>query len=545
MRALPAVLLLLAVGAAHGQGVPRLTEHARLVPPDTVQGHGFGFSVAAMDPSGVIPATVLVAAPGDRDDGVPAAGSVYVYERDSGTGAYLLDDELHREPRYSGAGLGWALAALPATMGRSAVALIGAYREELTNPYRQGVGAAYVFERESAPDGAWLQGVRLSSILQEAYDGYGRDIAMDRVAALDRALVGVPGDTSVYVLEREPGMSTWSHTARLTAANQDGSERFGWAVALAGNVAVVGAESETVATTFAAGAAYVFELDPTSGTWTEAARLVQPEPQTHESFGGEVAVALAPGSKEIVLVSGPDRRSSGGGAAVYVYERVGGVWGRTGTLPTPSVGRSNFGFRIATAMTPAGLVVVVTDPNLSHSGFFRAGAATVFLYAPTTRTWTEVATLVASDPDDVEGFGSSVAVSPQGRIVVGTSLARYGEPEITGGAAYVYELGGLFGVAAENAPGYDGSAPAVLVERVWPLPAAAAATVAYRLATGGSVRVTVLDALGREVAVVSEGERPAGAHTARLDVSRLAPGVYAVRVASAGGAATGRLVVIR
>jgi hypothetical protein len=61
----------------------------------------------------------------------------------------------------------------------------------------------------------------------------------------------------------------------------------------------------------------------------------------------------------------------------------------------------------------------------------------------------------------------------------------------------------------------------------------------------GRIRLAVLDALGREVAVLLDAERPAGAHAAPLDASRLAPGVYVVRLDSPGGVLTRRLTVAR
>ncbi len=66
----------------------------------------------------------------------------------------------------------------------------------------------------------------------------------------------------------------------------------------------------------------------------------------------------------------------------------------------------------------------------------------------------------------------------------------------------------------------------------------------FALAEAGAVRLSVFDALGREVAVLAAGERAAGAHEARLDAARLAPGVYVVRLEAAGRAVTRRLAVV-
>ena len=59
----------------------------------------------------------------------------------------------------------------------------------------------------------------------------------------------------------------------------------------------------------------------------------------------------------------------------------------------------------------------------------------------------------------------------------------------------------------------------------------------------GRVRIAVSDVLGREVAVLTDGERPAGPLEARLNAGRLAPGVYVVQLEA--GTAARRLTVVR
>ncbi|HIL58420.1 MAG TPA: T9SS type A sorting domain-containing protein, partial [Rhodothermales bacterium] len=61
----------------------------------------------------------------------------------------------------------------------------------------------------------------------------------------------------------------------------------------------------------------------------------------------------------------------------------------------------------------------------------------------------------------------------------------------------------------------------------------------------GAVRLAVYDLLGREVAVLAEGTRPAGAHTARFDSRALAAGAYLVRLDAGGQSATRRLTVVK
>ena len=78
-----------------------------------------------------------------------------------------------------------------------------------------------------------------------------------------------------------------------------------------------------------------------------------------------------------------------------------------------------------------------------------------------------------------------------------------------------------------------------------PNPARGRVQIGYRVGAPGAVRVDVFDALGRRVLGLADAEAPAGAHTVSLDASRLAVGVYSVRLTRGDRAAVQRLVVTR
>jgi hypothetical protein len=78
-----------------------------------------------------------------------------------------------------------------------------------------------------------------------------------------------------------------------------------------------------------------------------------------------------------------------------------------------------------------------------------------------------------------------------------------------------------------------------------PNPARGAAHVAYAVGEAGPVRLEVLDALGRRVALLVDGVRPAGEHRAAVDAAGLRGGVYLLRMTAGGGVATSRLSVVR
>ena len=78
-----------------------------------------------------------------------------------------------------------------------------------------------------------------------------------------------------------------------------------------------------------------------------------------------------------------------------------------------------------------------------------------------------------------------------------------------------------------------------------PNPTAGRADVPFALARAGAVRLAVYDALGREVAVLADGDAAAGAHRATFDATGLAAGVYVIRLTTTDGALARRLTVTR
>ncbi|HIG73891.1 MAG TPA: T9SS type A sorting domain-containing protein [Bacteroidetes bacterium] len=81
--------------------------------------------------------------------------------------------------------------------------------------------------------------------------------------------------------------------------------------------------------------------------------------------------------------------------------------------------------------------------------------------------------------------------------------------------------------------------------RAFPNPAAGSATVAVSLERAQDVRVTLLDVLGREVAVVREGALAAGTTELALPTADLPSGTYLVRLAGEAGARTQTIQVVR
>ena len=153
---------------------------------------------------------------------------------------------------------------------------------------------AYVFVRDGS---SWKELQKLTS--PTAADEFGAHVALDG----DTALVGSWGEVDVFV--RQAGMWTWQQT--LLPADE-GNNYFGTAVALAGDTAIVGAYLNSANDLSGSGSASLFTRHGT--TWEPTQVLTSPD-ENGDWFG--FAVALA-GDRALI---GADYHSKGGAAYIF------------------------------------------------------------------------------------------------------------------------------------------------------------------------------------------------------------------------------------
>ena len=108
-----------------------------------------------------------------------------------------------------------------------------------------------------------------------------------------------------------------------------------------------------------------------------------------------------------------------------------------------------------------------------------------------------------------------------------------------------YDDGSLFGQALGTPAEPGASAGGLALAAPVPDPAVSRATVRYQTGAPGPARLTVVDLLGREVAVLADGPHVPGEHRAEIDASGLAAGVYVVVLEAGGRRATRLLTVAR
>ncbi len=254
------------------------------------------------------------------------------------------------------------------------------------------------------------------------------------------AVIGARGDDdngtnsgSAYVFRHNTD-GTWTQEAKLLASDGAPYDRFGVAVAICGNLALVGAQAKDYETPDGliyelAGAAYVFRRDGT-GSWSQEAKLTPSDPGVGRYFGCSVAI-----EGNTALISTPVARHCDGTlvtGAVYAFRRDAyGNWIEEDTICSPDddhVGR-NFGEALCLA---DGVAVVVNEENTDNNAI---GSAFVFEQNQDA-TWSLASELIALDAQVGHQFGQSVAAYGDW-IWVGAPLDD--DIAYNSGAVYVFE----------------------------------------------------------------------------------------------------------
>lgn len=212
------------------------------------------------------------------------------------------------------------------------VVVVGADRSDQHD--HTDAGAAFVYERRG---NAWHHRATLTHGDERAAAGF--SVAVQSKTAA----VGAPGANAVLVFERRDG--TWREAARLA-----GPSGLGHAVAIDDETLVAGAITGGEPLLLA-GAAYVFRRD--GDRWQEEAQLLSPRAEELARFGAAVAIR-----GDRALVSAPRATVTGRAraGAAWLFERAADGW-RAVQEVTSEPPRSDEEFGRALSLSDRGAVI--------------------------------------------------------------------------------------------------------------------------------------------------------------------------------------------
>lgn len=403
----------------------------------------------------------------------------------------------------------------------------------------EDVGAAFVYDKDGAD---W----KLSSkiVLAEGHmsDGFGFSVAIDE----DFAIVGALGDDeksdnagAAYVFFRQGAV--WSLESKLTANDAAANDAFGFAVAIKGNIALVGARGADEQGN-SSGAAYLFVRSNTG--WVQLNKLTPADGGAGDFFGTSVALNENIAVVGALLANGFEENTG----AAYVFENRGAIWLETDKLTADDgVSLDQFGASLAVnngvivvgarahddrvldagaayvfenrgdgyeqidkllafdgasndafghAVSSAASYIIVGAPGDDDEGT-NAGAA--YLFEEEDGVWRETTKLTSNENLPNSGMGVAVAAN-RNQTVIGAWGSEGNE--IVPGAAFVYDLTTvLTDLETEEL------IPSSIKDQVfaYPNPFAESLTVELNLASAGWAKVVVYDVQGLEIAVLFDG----------------------------------------
>ncbi|MET0230083.1 MAG: hypothetical protein ABW186_04035 [Rhodanobacteraceae bacterium] len=397
-------------------------QRAKLVASDGAGNDFLGRSVA-LDGD-----VAVVGAAGSDPDGAESRGAAYVYVRTSGT--WTETAKLTASDGAAGDEFGFAVAISGDTL------VVGA--RFATVDAISGRGAAYVFVRSGD---AWTEQTKLVAGDGAAFDELGDSVAIDG----DTVLLGAPfRDSSrgkVYAFVRDG--QTWSAQGSLTAADGADFDRFGLALAIEGDAALVGSPSADVGANTDQGAVYAFSRS--AGTWSFATKLTADDGAAFDEFGNAVSIdadTLAVGAHAANI------GSVGNQGAAYAFARTGEAWTQQAKLIDESDGffGDEFGISVGVSGDDIAVGALFADPDADEN----EGRAYVF--HRDGDSWTRRATLTADDGVSGEEFGIGIAIEA-GTVVVG---AEFGPVDGDWrGAAYVFSSASAAAVVSPQSLAFE------------------------------------------------------------------------------------------
>lgn len=317
-----------------------------------------------------------------------------------------------------------------------------------------------------------------SSWAQEAHvvggGGFGHSMSLGE----DTLAIGAPyaGDITsnenqrghVYVYRRSDG--SWLQEAYLEAPQGNAFDQFGTSIALWGDTLAVGAIGESSAATglngdqtdnnaTSSGAAYVFRRAESSWQLEAYVKASNTEAQdffgSHLALGEDTLVVGAPGEDSAARSGHGDQadNTAGGSGAVYVFRRFDTSWVQEAYLKASNADPDDsFGGRLALwqdtlavgASSEDGNSVGV-DGNQMDNGLDRSGA--VYIFQRAGLDWTQDAYIKASNPDDADAFGTSLALwgdtlavgaIGEDSAATGINGNQHDNSALSSGAVYLY-----------------------------------------------------------------------------------------------------------
>ncbi len=237
-------------------------------------------------------------------------GAAYVFERhQGGTNNWGEVKKLVAPDAAAGDGFGWPTAI------HGDCTAVGAF---LHDEVGGDSGVAYIFCRDQGGFDNWGFVKKLVPSDASSGDWFGQRISMEGDSIVVGALYadGIQANAgAAYVFQRNAGgPDNWGQVCKLQASDGISAQEFGRAVAVDGDVVVIGASIDNAVSD---GAAYIFRINqPGPNPCIEQAKIIPLDLGGNDKFGAHVALS---GSMAIVASYLDDNESGIDAGSAYVF----------------------------------------------------------------------------------------------------------------------------------------------------------------------------------------------------------------------------------
>jgi hypothetical protein len=267
--------------------------------------------------------------------------------------------------------------------------------DPLGNGRQELSGAVYVYRLDG--DGAVFEAVLMASD-GGAIDHFGWSIGVEGqtavIGARDASADGVPQAGAAYIFDRDPSTRTWHEVQKLTPPNPQNQGLMGASVAISDGTVLVGSHGAN------AGAGVVYAYCWHSRKWDFTQELSAFDQAPDARFGQFVSIlgdCIAVGAPRAATPFDPD------GGAVYTFSRGSLEWNSQQKLFTANaIGSSPwFGWPVVITEHRGSEAIVIGSWGDDAAGN-NAGAAYVFTL--TGSEWREFSKIMAPDPEPAAAF---------------------------------------------------------------------------------------------------------------------------------------------
>ncbi|MGE0482004.1 MAG: hypothetical protein AB7Q17_16200 [Phycisphaerae bacterium] len=280
-----------------------------------------------------------------------------------------------------------------------------------------GAGAVYLFTQDGG--GSWVQQRRLLAEEPELGGSFGSALAVDGTSLLIGAsghnAGGLAGAGVVFAYERA---ADWDRVQTIEPSEPVGDGAFGDRLARQADLLAVSAWTEAFPTAGGVAGRVIYIFERASGQWQQRARLPAPAAASTGFVAvGDVAIdagrVFVSGSAELNVSAQPV-------GAVFVYEKIGGVWQQTAALhPTDQTSDADFGASLA---VEDGRLAVGSPDDATSGGGVQHGS--VYLYELSGGAWQPRPKITNEAPSARDAFGVDVAVHG-GALLVGATQPEF------------------------------------------------------------------------------------------------------------------------